>query len=86
MKYRIKHYNYKAWEIQELKTRGKDSKNAGEQYWETIKYPGTLEAAAHGLLDLCVGNDFETISELQSTIETAKHEIKELITKVLVTS
>ena len=42
------------WIVATIKTKGKDSKNAGEEYEADIIYPGTFAQALRRLLDRMV--------------------------------
>lgn len=74
-KYKATHYNYKAWQIEQWIVPTKEAKNQ-TPYWKVIKYPGTLENALDGLLDLHTA-DFtvETVNDAQSAIAHARAEI-----------
>lgn len=84
MKYRLTHYNYKAWQIEELVTPGKDAKNQ-EPFWSILKYPGTLQNAASGLLDLAIGESTrESVEALTRAVEGAEKRIVAAIEDVIV--
>lgn len=42
--------------LQELKTRGTEAKNAGEQYWDSVGYYGNLENCFKGFKDHSIRN------------------------------
>lgn len=73
--YRIRRYSYKAFEI--LKRRTVESgKNEGEEVWEPFKYPGSLEAAAKGLLQLDIPEDEEmSVEELIAAVQQAEKNV-----------
>ena len=55
-KYRIKQYSYKAWEIDEYK-KIESGKNKGEWQWVAIRYPGNMQQAFEGMIDILVDGD-----------------------------
>ena len=84
MNYRLTHYAYKHWQIEELKTPGEDAKNQ-EPYWTVIKYPGNLQNAAKGLLDLAMGEiTTDSVETLTGAVKAAEKRILAAIEDVIV--
>lgn len=74
-KYRATHYNYKSWQIEELTIPGKDAKNQ-EPYWRIIKYPGNLQNAVKGMLDLHMGDfTIQSVNDVKTAINSAEERI-----------
>ena len=65
MKYRLTHYNYLAWQIEEEVETEK-----GNLKWRTIKYPGSLRFAVSGLLDLEQG--MVTVEDAKTLMQVVK--------------
>ena len=84
MNYRISHYQYKHWQIEEFIEPGEDAKNQ-EPYWRTLKYPGNLLQAAKGLLDLETGevttSDF---NELVTAVQGAEKRLFDALESLIV--
>lgn len=73
--YRATHYNYKAWQIEQLVFPGEDAKNQ-EPYWRIIKYPGNLQNAVRGMLDLFAdGFTIQTVNDVKTALNSAEKRI-----------
>lgn len=79
MNYRLTHYAYKHWQIEELIKPGEDAKNQ-EPYWKIIKYPGNLANAARGLFDLAMGEI--TTDSLETLTEAVKQAEKRILAAI----
>jgi len=73
--YRTTHYNYKAWQIEQLVIPSEDAKNQ-EQYWRIIKYPGSLQNAVRGMLDLHAdGFTIQAVNDVEAALNSAEKRI-----------
>jgi hypothetical protein len=66
---RVNRYNYKAFELSVLRTR--TNRKTGETYqeWEPYKYPGNIDAAARGILDILADAPPTMVEDFNSAIE-----------------
>lgn len=82
--YRATHYNYKAWQIEQLVIPSEDAKNQ-EPYWRIIKYPGSLQNAVNGLLDLFAGDfTIQAVNDVQTALNTAETKIMDALNELFV--
>lgn len=83
-KYRLSHYNYKGWAIDEYAERTNPKTQESRWDWKTIKYPGGLEAAAKGLADCYVGQkEYDTVQELIETIRAVELRVIEAMKEIV---
>ena len=84
IKYRISHYNYKAWQIERLVEPKENAKNQ-IPHWQTYKYPGNLLQAVRGLLDLSLGEIVtDDVKTLVAAVEDAERRILANIESMIV--
>jgi hypothetical protein len=73
--YRATHYNYKAWQIEQLVIPGEDSKKS-DPYWRVIKYPGNLQNAVRGMIDLHMDDSIlDSVKAIETALSTAEQRI-----------
>ena len=75
--YRVSRYGYRAWQIERLEKDGQ---------WRPFKYPGTVESAASGLVDLALAEfatgpagDVTAVCDALKALETAVSEAGRLV-------
>ena len=75
-KYALTHYGYKAWQLEKYGEITNPRTKESRWDWQTVKYPGNLEAAARGLLDSTIGEqDKKDAQELIAIIQKAEANI-----------
>lgn len=86
-KYRLAHYNYKGWSIDEYAERTNPRTKEAKWEWKTIKYPGALEVAAKGLLDCYIDQkEYDEVAELIKTVDFCTLSIIEALKEIVVTN
>lgn len=72
-KFRLTHYNFNAWQIDQYGERINPRTKESTWTWKALKYPGRLENAAKVLLDCYIGqNEYTEVQELIKAIDAAQ--------------